>query len=104
MINEAQALIDDDFMDGINSKEEENIEWGDVKNMDIWDDQQTMAIFNGGQISIECNLQENTRIKKRILHYHWNHDKLIFKDLCVPRLDEHKQFILDFQEEIGHLG
>jgi hypothetical protein len=63
-----------------------------------------MAAFNGGQILAKCSLQENTRIIKRILHYHWNHDKFMFQDLCVPRLDERKQFILDDNEEIGHFG
>jgi hypothetical protein len=38
LIEEAQALVDDDFMDGINSKENEDIEWDHVRNMDIWDD------------------------------------------------------------------
>jgi hypothetical protein len=28
----------------------------------------------------------------------------MFQDLCVPRLDERKQFILDDNEEIGHFG
>jgi hypothetical protein len=28
----------------------------------------------------------------------------MFQDLCVPRLDERKQFILDSNEEIGHFG
>jgi hypothetical protein len=65
LFDEAQALLDDDFMDGINFEEEKNTEWDHVKNMDIWDDQQTMAVFNGGQISTKCSLQENTRIKKK---------------------------------------
>jgi hypothetical protein len=63
-----------------------------------------MVVFNGGQILIECSLQKNTKIKKRILHYHWNHYKLMFKDLCVLRFDERKQLILDRHEEIGHFG
>jgi len=104
LFDEAQALLDDDFMDGINFEEEKNTEWDHVRNMDIWDDQQTMAVFNGGQISTKCSLQENTRIKKKILHYHWNHDKLMFKDLCVLKPNEHKQLILDLKEEIGHFG
>jgi hypothetical protein len=102
--DEVQALLNDDFMDGINSDEEEDIEWDHVKNMDIWDDQQTMVVLNRGQILVECNLQENTRIKNSTLHYHWNHDKLMFKDLCVPTPNEHKQLILDPQKEIGHFG
>jgi hypothetical protein len=68
--DDVQALLNDDFMDGINSDEEEDIEWDHVKNMDIWDDQQTMVVLNRGQILVECNLQENTRIKKSTLHYH----------------------------------
>ncbi len=28
----------------------------------------------------------------------------MFKDLCVPKLDECKQLILDFHKEIGHFG
>ncbi len=70
LINEAQTLVDDDFMDGINFEEEEDTKWDHVKNMDIWDDQQTMVVLNRGQILVECNLQENTRIKKSTLHYH----------------------------------
>jgi hypothetical protein len=72
--------------------------------MDIWDDQHTMAILNGGHILVECNLQENTKIKKRTLQYQWDHEKLMFKELWVLRPDERKQLILNPHEEIGHFG
>lgn len=48
LIDEAQTLVDNGYMDGINFEEEEDIEWDCVKNMDIWDDQQTMVVFNRG--------------------------------------------------------
>jgi hypothetical protein len=35
LIDEAQTFIDDDFMYGINSEEEENTEWDHVRNMGI---------------------------------------------------------------------
>ncbi len=47
LINEAQTLFYDDFMNGINFEEEEDTKWDHVRNMDIWDDQQTMAILKG---------------------------------------------------------
>jgi hypothetical protein len=63
-----------------------------------------MAILNGGQILTECSLQDNTKIKKRTLQYQWDHDKFMFKELWMPRLDERNQLILDSHEEIGHFG
>jgi hypothetical protein len=38
LIDEAQALIEDDFMDGINFEGQKTTEWDHVRNMNISDD------------------------------------------------------------------
>jgi hypothetical protein len=72
--------------------------------MDIWNDEQIMTVLHGGQVPEDCNLSESSKINKRILQYHWNHDQLMFKTLIVPKPEERKQIILDLYTEIGHFG
>jgi hypothetical protein len=46
-----------------------------------------MMVMNGGQVHVDCNTSESVRTKKRIFYYHWNHGKLMFKELIVPKLE-----------------
>jgi len=72
--------------------------------MDIWNDEQTMMVLHGGQVLEDYNPNESSKIRKRILQYHWNHDQLMFKTLVILKPKEHKQIILDLHIEIGHFG
>jgi hypothetical protein len=48
LIDEAHALVDVDNVDWNSSKEEKDGEWDYARNMDIWNDGQTMLVMNGG--------------------------------------------------------
>lgn len=56
-------------MDGNSSEKKKDGEWDHAKNMDIWDDNQTMVLLNGRWVPINCSTKKNTIIKKSILHY-----------------------------------
>jgi hypothetical protein len=56
LVDEAQSLVDADFMDETYSEEKNDTEWDHLKNMDIWYDRHTMAILNGGQISTNYSI------------------------------------------------
>jgi len=49
----------------------------------------SMLVLNGSQLLIECEEAKRARVRKRILHYYWNNDNLMFKDLVVFRPNEH---------------
>ncbi len=42
-------------------------------------------VMNGGQVHVDCNASESVRTKKKIFYYHWNHGRLMFKELIVPK-------------------
>jgi hypothetical protein len=47
-----------------------------------------MTVLNGKQLANECNEKEQSKVNKRILHYYYNNDSLMFKGLVVPRLED----------------
>jgi hypothetical protein len=56
--------------------------------MEIWDDKMCFTILNGNQLLDDYDEVEKSRIRKRILHYYWRDDYLMFKGLVVLKLDE----------------
>lgn len=48
--------------------------------------------------------EEKSRIRKWILHYYWNNENLMFKDLIMPKLNERSQQIFEIHNEIGYFG
>ncbi len=64
----------------------------------------SMLVLNGNQLPTECEEVEKVRVSKCIMHYYWSNDNLMFKNLVVPRPNEHQQLILDLHQKIGHFG
>jgi len=104
LVEEAHAMVDEGNSVKSSSNQEKDCEWLQCKHMDIWNDEQIMTMLHGRQVLEDCNLSEISKIRKRILQYHWNHDQLMFKTLVVPKPKERKQIILDLHTEIGHFG
>jgi hypothetical protein len=48
--------------------------------------------------------EEKSKIRKWILHYYWNNENLMFKDLIMPKLSERSQQIFEIRNEIGYFG
>ncbi len=50
-------------------RRKERCEWNYSKNMDIWNDDQTMMVLNGRHVLVDFSMNESAKIKKR-LYYH----------------------------------
>ncbi len=74
LVEEAQAMVHEGNNVESSSDEEKDCEWLQSKHMDIWNDEQTMTVLHGRQVLEDYNLSESSRIRKRILQFHWNHD------------------------------
>jgi hypothetical protein len=48
LIEEAQAMVDEENSDASKFDLEIDCEWNNAKNMDVWQDEQTMIVLNGG--------------------------------------------------------
>jgi hypothetical protein len=85
MVEEAQVIANGD-MD--TRSFELDSDWEDAKNMEIWEDHMAMFVLESNQLSKECGDAKKVRVSERILHYYWNNDKLMFKDLVLLRPNE----------------
>ncbi len=96
LVDEAQAIEGEKNFDRNKSSSKADCEWSNAKNMDIWQDEQTKIVLNGGQISTKCTTREIARIKKIIMQYNSNHEKLMFNDLVVFKLkgSKHSKFVV----------
>jgi len=47
---------------------------------------------------------ESKRAKKRISNYHWRDQSLYFKDLLVPRPEDHMGLVIRMHKDLGHYG
>jgi len=50
------------------------------------------------------DLEEGKRARKRVDNYCWKEQKLFFKDLYVPKLEERRPLVLQMHEDLGHSG
>ncbi len=50
------------------------------------------------------DLKEGKRARKRVDNYCWKEQKLFFKDLYVPKLEERRPLVLQMHEDLGHSG
>jgi hypothetical protein len=58
LIEEAQAMVDEENSDVSKFDLEIDCGWNNAKNMDVWQDEQIMIVLNGEQIPIECATKE----------------------------------------------
>ncbi len=52
----------------------------ECKSKDIWEDELNMMVWNGSQFPTKCGEEDKSKVNKRILHYYWNNEHLMFKD------------------------
>jgi hypothetical protein len=61
----------------------------DASNTDIWEDEVCLGLLKEGVISDTTNLQA----RKRATYYCWKDEKLYFKGLYVPKLEERMELV-----------
>jgi len=47
-------------------------------------------------------IQGNKRARKRVSNYCWKEQKLYFKGLLVPKLEERRSLVSQMHEDLGH--
>jgi hypothetical protein len=62
-----------------------------------------MKTLNGRQLRVDWSVNDNVVIKK-IIYYHWNHDRLRFTKLIVLKPKRCKQIVLDSHSKTKHFG
>jgi len=73
----------------------------EVKELDIWQDSTCLALLKEGVLPDVVELEEGKRARKRAEHYCWKEQRLFFKDLYVPRLEE-RTLVVQMHEDLGH--
>jgi hypothetical protein len=72
--------------------------------VDIWEDTKFLTLFKEGVLSDAVDLEESKRIRKRASNYCWKEQKLFFKALLVPKLEERVSLVKQMHEDLGHFG
>jgi hypothetical protein len=50
------------------------------------------------------DLEESKRARKRVNNYWWKEQRLYFKRLLVPKLEERMSLVSQMHEDLGHFG
>jgi hypothetical protein len=50
------------------------------------------------------DLEEGKRARKRASNYCWKEQRLYFKGLYVPKLEERMPLVIQMHEDLGHFG
>jgi hypothetical protein len=50
------------------------------------------------------DLEENKRVKKRIINYCWQEQRLYFKGLFMPKPKERMALVIQMHEDLVHFG
>ncbi len=72
--------------------------------IDIWEDADCLTLLKEGALPDAVDLEKNKRIRKRASNYCWKEQKLFFKALLVPKLEEKVSLIKRMHEDLGHFG
>jgi len=75
-----------------------------IKRSDIWQDTTCLALLRKGMLPEVIDLKEGKRARKQVDNYCWKEQKLFFKDLYVPKLEERRPLVLQMHEDLGHSG
>jgi hypothetical protein len=100
-VKEASAMVDDDE-DHETSEQDNDCE--ECRSKERRENELNMMVLNGNQFLAECGEEEKFRVSKRILHYYYNNDNMLFKGLMVPRPKEQRWIVVDLHNEISHFG
>ncbi|CAK9225328.1 unnamed protein product [Sphagnum troendelagicum] len=77
---------------------------GEMKDVDIWQDTNCLALLEEGILLELIELEESKRPRKRAASYCSKEQKLFFKNLYVPRPEERRSLVLQMDEDLGHSG
>jgi hypothetical protein len=103
LILEAQELAEfrDQELNPTESDEEEDQEM-DAKCIDIWEDVVYLGLLKNGALPDSVDLEESKRARKRVSNYCWKEQRLYFKGLLVPKLEERMSLVSQMHEDLGH--
>jgi hypothetical protein len=63
-----------------------------------------MELLSAGILPHTVDLEESKRVRKRIIHNHWQDQRLYVKGLVVPKLEERMALVIQMHEDLGHFG
>jgi hypothetical protein len=72
--------------------------------VDIWEDTDCLTLLKEGVLPDAIDLEESKRIRKRASNYCWKEQKLFFKALLVPKLEERVSLVRRMHEDLGQFG
>jgi hypothetical protein len=75
-----------------------------AKCIDIWEDAVYLGLLKDGVLPDTVELEEGKRAKKRVSNYCWKEQRLYFKGLFVPKLEERRSLVSQMHEDLGHFG
>jgi len=76
----------------------------DTKCIDIWEDAVCLGLLKNDALPNSVDLQESKRARKRVSNYYWKEQRLYFKGLFVPKLEERISLVSQMHEDLGHFG
>jgi len=101
----AQGLLEDDGHETSDARSGgEEAYADDTSKTYIWEDVVCMGLLKEGFIPETVDLQESKRAKKRARQYCWKDEKLYFKGLYVPKLEERLELVTQMHGDLGHFG
>ncbi len=75
-----------------------------TKNIDIWEDIVCLGLLGKCMLPDIMDPEESKRARKRIINYCWQEQRLYFKGLFVPKLEERMALVVQMHEDLGHFG
>jgi hypothetical protein len=101
-IQELPEFGDHEF--GHTKSDEEETRGMDIRSIDIWKDATCLGLLKEGILPDTVDLEESKRARKRITNYCWKEQRLYFKGLFVPKLEEIMALVIQMHEDLGHFG
>ncbi len=101
----AQELSEFDVLksNSVESNDEEDREMG-TRCIDIWEDAVCLRLLKEGILLDTIDLEGSKRARKRASNYCWKEQRLYFKGLYVPKLEERMPLVIQMHEDLGHFG
>jgi hypothetical protein len=105
LVLDAQELseLGDREVDPIGSGKEED-HGVETRVIDIWRDATCLTLLKEGMMLDTIDLEDGKRARKRANNYCWKEQRLYFKELYVPKLEERIPMVVQMHEDLGHSG
>jgi len=72
--------------------------------VDIWEDTHCLTLLKEGVLPDAVDFEKSKKIRKKANNYYWKEQKLFFKALLVPKLEEMVFLVRRMHEDLGHFG